>query len=189
VKKMPLQCGRMVMLATEYCALIDTFERAEHNGRWRATLGKLFPRLHVAVIALREPLDNVHYQVLYDDDQRCELFLQLSNMLQTDELLWAAYDRQALTQNPSQTRRLLCERMADNLTDMYFDLKQGLAQVENDPLQATSDWQCSFYAHWGKHLLDAECWLHAVAVGDEPVELPEWRWPNPANVPLSLVGQ
>jgi len=50
--------------------------------------------------------------------------------------------------------------------------------VRENPMHAVSDWQRSFYAHWGKHLLDAECWLHSIDAGGEPPHLPAWHWPN-----------
>jgi len=44
-------------------------------------------------------------------------------------------------------------------------------------------WQCSFYMHWGQHLLDAECRLKAVEAGEHPLHLTGWDWPN-----LSFAG-
>jgi hypothetical protein len=169
----------MMGVATEYCTFIDNF-----NGRgdgldrrvdWVLRLEKLLPCLHVAVIALQEPAESVGHYRLHIDDQRCELFLRLNMALQSDQRFWARYEAGDARR---QSRQELCERMADNLTDIYFDLKYGLELVAENPAQATSEWQRSFYAHWGKHLLDAECWLHALDAGGEPPHLPEWRWPN-----------
>jgi len=196
VEKMPLQCVRMAAVATEYCTFIDGFDApgnrsVDGSGRdanWMMTLVKLFPRLHVAVIALIEPTETVHSYRLYDDDQRCELFLRLNTVLQADKALWAMYEGDGVNHAvvKQQSRQELCERMADNLTDMYFDLQRGLDLVSQDPLLAVSNWQCSFYAHWGKHLLDAECWLHAIGAGGEPPRLPEWQWPNQPELVVNL---
>ena len=188
VKKMPLQCSRMAILATEYCMFIDAFkgrdERGEHCHGEVMGLMKLLPRLHVAVMALMDVSESVHHYRFYDDDQRCELFLRLNAALQSDKRLWPAYENTRFRQ---QLRQESCERMADDLADIYFDLKQGLEFLQNNPGQAASHWQSSFYAHWGKHLLNAECWLRAVDVGGEPPRLPEWWWPNLPDVELSLV--
>lgn len=171
MKKMPLQYGRMASVAREYCALID----GERDAEWINRLAKLLPRLHVAVTALSTPANEGCTLFVYDDEKRCELFLCLSDDLRTDRKLCSAY---AVMSVGPQRQQQFCERMADNLADMYFDLKHGLAQLQDDPQCASESWQYSFYVHWGKHLLDAECWLRAVESGNEPVPLPEWQWPN-----------
>lgn len=170
MKKMPLQCSRMASVAREFCALID----GDRDVGWIHRLTKLLPRLHVAITALAEPSEVGRVGLVYDDEKRCELFLRLSNELQKDRLLCTV-----LVEVPtdSRQRQQMCERMADNLADMYFDLKQGLARLADDPQCAAAIWQYTFYTHWGKHLLDAECWLRAVESGSEPALLPEWQWP------------
>lgn len=176
---MSMQCHRMMTVATEYCTFIDDFSGPVHGSDrrvdWVLRLEKLLPRLHVAVIALQEPVESVGNYRLHIDDQRCELFLRLNVALQSDQIFWTAYEAGSARRH---SRQELCERMADNLTDIYFDLKYGLELVRENPAQAISEWQRSFYAHWGKHLLDAECWLHSLDAGGEPPCLPEWRWPN-----------
>lgn len=177
--KISLQCQRMATVATEYCTFIDGFSGqyygAGRHVHWLMRLEKLLPRLHVAVIALAGRIESVNSYQVYNDDQRCELFLHLIAAIQADQNLWVAYEASGTRQ---QSRQELCECMADNLADMYFDLKYGLDLIRENPAHAASEWQRSFYAHWGKHLLHAECWLHAVDAGDEPPHLPEWRWPD-----------
>ncbi len=175
MKKMPLQCARMAFVAREYCALIDGARDAD----WIQRLAKLLPRLHVAVTALSAPAGAGHAALVYDDEKRCEMFFCLSTDLQTDRKLYAAYEAMSvgLYQWPQ-----LCERMADNLADMYFDLRHGLDLLRDSPQHASENWQYSFYSHWGKHLLDAECWLRAVESGSEPALLPEWWWPDASRL-------
>lgn len=188
VEKMPLQCRRMATVAAEYCTFIDEFNGQDYETgqrvNWLMRLEKLLPRLHVAVIALAELGDRVNNYRFHNDDQRCELFLRLNLALQSDHDLWATYEAAATRQ---QSPRVLCERMADNLTDIYFDLKQGLELVRESPARAALHWQRSFYAHWGKHLMDAECWLHSIDAGGEPPNLPEWHWPNVSGYAVNQV--
>ena len=171
-----LQCGRMATVALEYCTLIETFvdglEAFNPGSQWLAQMERLLPRLHVAVIALSADGESCTSYRFYDDDQRCELYMRLHCLLQLGRHLWSRNEEYLLP-----WRLQLCDRMADDLTDMYFDLKRGLDLLDHDPRQAASDWQCSFYVHWGRHLLDAECWLRSVVCGAEPSPLPDWHWP------------
>ena len=98
--------------------------------------------------------------------------------LQSDASLWSAYEGARLQ---SRARQKLCARMADNFTDMYFDLKCGLDLLEDDQGQAVNNWLCSFYVHWGQHLLDAECCLYAAETGGKlpslfmrPLSMQNW---------------
>ena len=164
------QCNRMAAAAVEYCELIDGFGGHGHEDEWVRRIGKMLPRLHVAVIAL-VPC-NKHYNLYRfpDDDQRCELYMRLHHVLQSDRNLKLAYGK-------SHLRQQSCDRLADDFTDMYFDLKFGLSLLGADPVQAANVWQCSFYIHWGQHLLDAECRLRAVEAGQKPLHLSGWGWP------------
>lgn len=176
----PLQCVRMANVAMEYCTFIDGLDDVSRDGQWMARMEKLLPRLHVAVTALVTPGDDScrAYQ-FYDDDQRCELYMRLHHVLQSDVSLWSAYNRF----NPlPQIRQKLSARIADNLTDVYFDLKCGLELLEDDPEQAANNWLCSFYVHWGQHLLDAECCLYAVEAGGMPPQLSKQNWPQLLDV-------
>ncbi len=49
--------------------------------------------------------------------------------------------------------------LADDLTDIYCELKSGLLSLEENLKnqdQAIDDWRCGYKVHWGKHLVDAE---------------------------------
>ena len=169
MRKMPLQCARMASVAREYCALID----GERDADWIQRLVKLLPRLHVAVTALSAPSNDGRALRVYDDEKRCNMFLHISTDLQDNRKLHVAF----MSVEPYRWPQL-CDRMADNLADMYFDLRHGLDLLWESPQRASENWQYSFYSHWGRHLLDAECWLRAVESGSEPALLPEWWWPD-----------
>jgi len=145
----------MVAAAQEYCTLVDGFSGFGSNREWMARMSKLLPRLHVAVIALTPPGQFNHRYHFPDDDARCELYMRLHSAIDDDYLIWTLCGNH-------QVRHALCDSLADDFTDMYFDLKGGLELLSCDPQQAMEDWQCSFYLHWGRHLLDAEYWLKAV---------------------------
>ncbi len=158
MEAIPLQCGQMARVAGEYCRLIDDFEPDSLGRAWWLQLEKVLPRLHVAVIALVGPHDGYAVYSLPDDEQRFELYMRLHDRFYANPLLWSSCSEYRLLAR-------LCDRLADDLTDMYFDLQRGLNLLEaypSDPGRAVGDWQNSFYRHWAQHLLNAERWLHTV---------------------------
>ena len=154
------QCGQMAMAVKEFCSLIDHLNSDDPGHYWLRRMEKVLPRLHSAVISLDVPeTDNVNY-CLPNDDLRCELFMRINQLLLSDGILWSDFDKPKLKQS-------LSERLADDFTDIYFDLKCGLEQLNKHPDKpeaAANTWRQSFYLHWGEHLVDAEGWLHAVEV-------------------------
>lgn len=168
---MSLQCRRMATVADDYCDLVDRFNGLGQGSSWLLHMNKLLARLHVAVIALVPSGDDCSLYRFPDDDLRCELYLKLHDLLESDSDLKRVY-------GDSRLWRQSCDHLADDLSDIYFDLKQGLKLLEISPGLAASLWRCSFYVHWGKHLLDAECRLHAVGTGGQPLSIPDWGWPD-----------
>lgn len=176
MKTIPLVCSRMAAVASDYCDLIDNFNGLEYDRSWLARMGKLLPRLHVAIIALTPPSDSFSSYRFPDDDKRCELYMRLHWLLQSDQMLQALYGQ-------SSIQLQFCDHLADDFTDIYYDLRLGLELLAIDPVKATNLWLCSFYLHWGQHLMDAECRLHAVETGDAPLRLPVWDWAELSQLP------
>jgi hypothetical protein len=145
----------MATVAREYCTLVDDFSGFGRDRAWLSRMSRLLPRLHVAVIALAAPGEFSRRYRFPDDDARCELYMRLHATMGEDILF-------RILCGDQRVRHKVCDYLADDFTDMYFDLKQGLRQMDENPRQAMEDWQCSFYLHWGRHLLDAEFWLHTV---------------------------
>lgn len=157
---MLVQCDQMARAVKEYCGLIDRFNSVGQGQYWLRRMEKLLPRLHAAVVSLDVPdTDRINYN-LPNDDMRCELFMNLNQVLLCDDILWCDFDKPTIKQD-------MCERLADDFTDMYFDLQHGLQLLDkhpNQPRVAACNWHHSFYLHWGEHLVDAEGCLHAVEV-------------------------
>ena len=153
-------CYRLATMAAEYCHLIDGFAGFEKDRSWLPKMSRLLPRLHVAVIGLSPANAQCRHYCFPDDDKRCELYMHLHYVMDKDEGL-------SSSETVAGCGRL-CDNLADDLTDMYFDLKDGLELYEDDPQQAARVWLNSFYQHWGIHLLDAENWLHVVEAEAQP---------------------
>lgn len=149
----------MVGVAENYCQLID--RTGETRGEWLESLFSLMPRLHLAVTALTAydhgdlPLPNV------DLDQRFELFSRLRKALGERDSYWLEFDA-----SPEEMH--MSGSLADDLTDIYFDLQHGLQLLDKAwPQQAAQVWQSSYRIHWGQHLVDAERHLYALKVRNQ----------------------
>ena len=153
--------SEMVGVAENYCQLIERTGWGE--GECLESLFGLMPRLHLAVTALTAydggdmPLPSV------DLDQRFELYSRLCKALGDRDSYWLEFDA-----SPEEMH--MSGSLADDLTDIYFDLQHGLQLLDEAwPQQAAQAWQSSYRMHWGQHLVDAERHLYALKVRDQLV--------------------
>jgi hypothetical protein len=68
-----------------------------------------------------------------------------------------------LTQSLDLDQKPVIGDLADDLTDIYRDVKPGLraaAIPENAVTRSGFDWQFSFQSHWGDHAVNAMKLLH-----------------------------
>ena len=140
----------MAAAAREFCDHVDTFDE-KHLDTWLQRMADMLPRLQEAA----EELGNlqavsVHERSLENED-RFELFTRLYEALGERDGYNYEYD--------AREGQRLSGTLADDITDIYFDLKRGLElfeQYPSEPAIAASDWQQSFEFHWRHHLVDAE---------------------------------
>lgn len=151
--------SEMAAVADSYCRLIDTAQ-ARPAGTLEHLFG-LMPRLHAAVTALNgyETGDLPASQV--DLDERFELYSHLRRLLGSRDSYWLEFDA-----SPDEMH--MSGSLADDLTDIYFDLRHGLELLDEVwPQRAAQAWQTSYRLHWGQHLVDAERHLYALKVRDQ----------------------
>jgi len=151
--------AEMTGVADSYCQLIDRTGRAP--GNWLEMLFELMPRLHAAVTALNAydtgevPVSEV------DLDERFELYSRLRKVLGERDSYWLEFDAAPEEMHMSGS-------LADDLTDIYFDLLQGLDLLDDAwPQRAAQVWQSTYRLHWGQHLVDAERHLYALKVRNQ----------------------
>ncbi len=93
-----------------------------------------------------------------DIDQRFELFSRLRTELGGRDSYWLEYDN-----GNSVHPQHMSGSLADDLADIYFDLKPGLEMLSRvKPDKVLRYWRRSFELHWGQHLVDAERHLYAL---------------------------
>lgn len=152
MEPLPAALEPMVAAARDYCRMIE----AERWSRpdWLVHVADLLPRLHAAVTALRPPDMTPLPPQRADLDRRFELFSRLRKQLGCNDGYWLEYDHWFAPEEMSGS-------LADDLTDIYFDLKQGLEWLDcRSPERAARTWQSGYRLHWGEHLVDAERQLY-----------------------------
>jgi len=148
--------SEMVGVAERYCELIDN--PVTDADQWLEALFSLMPRLHSAVTLLNA-YDTGDTQVSgVDLDERFELYSRLRQRLGNRDSYWLEFDA-----SPEEMH--MSGSLADDLTDIYFDLQNGLELMDDAwPHRAAQAWQSSYRLHWGQHLVDAERHLYALRV-------------------------
>ncbi len=157
---MRIEIHAVLDAAREYCRLIETAEAADDQ--WLQRLLELLPRLHATMAALGPANAERGEPMRADLDARFELFTRLRQMLGPRDAYWLQYD---LAQDGQQ----MSGSLADDLTDIYCELKYGLTRLdlEQDPAPTLDSWRLGYRVHWGQHRVDAERHLYELSARDE----------------------
>lgn len=147
----------MINLAQRYCRLIEA-SSADYLS-WLKDVAELLPRLHAAVNSLNGKVYEGDVTLMPDLDARFELYTHLVELLGDRDSYWLEFDR-------ADGSQVMTGSLADDLTDIYCELKHGLRTVDEDPEQSVQAWLEGFALHWGQHLTDAERHLSALASQD-----------------------
>ncbi len=144
----------MAEIARSYCSLVEHLD--EYDSTWLQRVASLLPRLHAAVADLGFPEDISEQSLMPDLDARFELFSRLRRMLGDRDAYWMEFDM-------SHDIHCMSGSLADDLTDIYCELKHGLKLLDgrpSEPARVLSGWCSSYKVHWGRHLVDAERHLY-----------------------------
>lgn len=147
----------LLAVAREYCDLIESAGKGDGHG-WLRRVERLLPRLHAAIsIELDEARERNAY-FIPNLETRFELFSKLRKLLGEKDAYWMEFDVALEDEHKSGS-------LADDLTDIYCELKSGLARLDSDeqPSCIQHDWLAGYRLHWGKHLVDAERHLYELA--------------------------
>jgi hypothetical protein len=150
-----LESPEVAGLARLFCDLIEA--SAVEQGCWLRDVATLLPRLQAAISSVSAPVSCVAPTSAVDLDARFELFWRLRRILADRDGYWLEFDR------ASEGDEGMTGSLADDLTDIYCELKSGLAVYARSPDCALRAWACGFDRHWGRHLVDAERHLALLA--------------------------
>jgi hypothetical protein len=152
----PSHPAGMADLARRYCVLIESSDAREPS--WLREVAELLPLLHAAITSLADsdsvPRDSE--DLTPDLDARFELFSHLRGLLGDRDGYWLEFDR-------VDDCHAMTGSLADDLTDIYCELKHGLRTIERHPARALRGWLNGYEFHWRRHLFDAERHLAMLA--------------------------
>lgn len=149
----------LVEIAERYCSVIDASGRDMPH--WLGEVAQLLPRLHAAITAIHVAEAEHIYPV--DLDARFELYSHLRQLLADRDGYFLEFD---VAQDGADA---MSGSLADDLTDIYCELKHGLRGFASNPEATLGAWALSFECHWGQHLADAQRHLAALAALDRIV--------------------
>ena len=150
---------RLTAVAREYCDFIESFDCAKANGpsAFIGRLSQLLPRLHAAISVLGDAENADGFSDDVDLDHRFELYSRLHRILGERDAYWMEFDVARDCQEKSGS-------LADDLTDIYWELKAGLAHLDDqqDLVPTLRSWGAGYRLNWGQHLVDAERHLYTL---------------------------
>jgi hypothetical protein len=76
------------------------------------------------------------------------LYHSLQKKFASYDLYWEIFD-------PRKHGKPIRASLADDIADIYRDLKRGSNCLKDDPAEAIFHWRFGFYTHWGMHAVDA----------------------------------
>ena len=145
--------NEMASVARSYCELIESVDDADHS--WLNEIATLLPRLHVAVSALGAEPDCPDHSVRVDLDDRFELYTSLRKQIGIRDSYWMEFDM-------AEGEHAMSGSLADDLTDIYYELKNCLHLLDDAESEVMENWRKGFHCHWGQHLVDAERHLYVL---------------------------
>ena len=151
--------SELFSIARRFCELVESLEEGHREPL--SQLNTLLPRLHAAMTAAGPGQEDGAFDSQVDLDQRFELFSRLRGLLGDLDGYWMEYD-------VTPDRQEMSGSLADDLTDIYCELKLGLMRLErsDDTRRTLGRWRAGFCKHWGQHVVDAERHLYALSARD-----------------------
>jgi len=83
------------------------------------------------------------------------LYFLLKERLGDWDLYWQVFD-------PTKDKEAIPGSLADDIADIYRDLRKGLALSDlRPPNEAVRMWRVLFHSHWGQHAMEALRTIHS----------------------------
>jgi len=155
LKLAPIPAEALVEQAQHFCYLI------EHIGEflnrvWLGEVSQVLSRIHATIGGMERGSCDTSFEECSDIEERFDLFCQLKRAVGENDVYEVNADRNGV----------LYGSLADDFTDLYFELKRGLELLEGkaELSEALAIWREGYWWHWGQHLLDAERHLYHLRI-------------------------
>ncbi|MGO4887312.1 DUF5063 domain-containing protein [Anaerobacillus sp. MEB173] len=133
--------------ALHYCNQIDLFNNNDEGNKLYKILVSLSD-LYTKALSLPEVEPKNSQVASFDIDLPRVNFKQY-------EKYWEVFE-------PYHLEELICTSLADDILDIYKDVKEGILLYEqNEHMEAIWHWKFHFEVHWGSHAVDAMRALHS----------------------------
>jgi hypothetical protein len=139
--------AQFAKIAEKFCRLVEEFARYEPLD-WLALIARELVPLETAVKGLTGRADIGEYSMLVDIEQRHRMYVELKTFLGAMDDYWTEADLEA-------GDGVMTGSLSDNITEIYFALKRGLALWSKGPGDAgaaVDEWLSGFEVNWGYHL-------------------------------------
>jgi hypothetical protein len=145
-------------VARQFCGVIDS-ARNMNRDDLGLKVYTLLPALISGAIALPS-VESSHSKVKAIKAQKQAQWGELYSLLEDILGDWNPYYE---VFDPTKDREAIFGSLADDLADIYRDLKEGLVVHDAGlapPHDIIWEWRFGFYSHWGHHAIDALRALH-----------------------------
>ncbi len=155
--------NRFREVAGQFCAVVDSARSVERDDLV-LKIYRLLPLLIGEAIGLAvvEPSEygnqKERRKARMSEQQWGELYSLLKEKLGDWNLYSQVFD-------PTKDREAIDGSLADDIADIYRDLKEGLVLHHSDlapPDDILWEWRFGFYSHWGRHAMDALRTIHSL---------------------------
>ncbi len=160
--------GRFAVIANRFCTVVDSASSMERTDLL-LQIYQILPKLIDEAISLPDvklsdngdPIEGNRPQAFQANvKQSVQEWGQLYNLLKEKLGDW---DRYWQVFDPTEDDEAIFGTLADDIADIYRDLKEGLVLIESreaPPEDIIWSWRLLFYSHWGKHAIDALLAVH-----------------------------
>jgi hypothetical protein len=160
--------GRFAIVANRFCSVVDSASSIERTDLL-LQIYRVLPKLIDEAISLPDlklsesddPIEGSGQPAFQANvRQSVQEWGQLYNVLKEKLGGW---DRYSQVFDPTEDDEAIFGTLADDIADIYRDLKEGLILIEAreaPPEDIVWSWRLSFYSHWGKHAMDALLAIH-----------------------------
>lgn len=154
---------RFVAIAERFCATVDS---APHLNKEDLVLKiyALLPELIGGAIGLPvvESSDSTHQTNCKQAEMTYRQWNDLYSLLKEKLGNWDIYSH---VFDPARDQEAIKGSLADDIADIYRDLKEGLVCRQFDckpPDDILWEWRFAFYSHWGDHAISALRTIHSL---------------------------